>query len=289
RAAGAGRRRRSWPLSPRAWAPGGGGRHERRPRSLLVVPGLGVRPARRAAVLRDAVARRDVAELVAHQAHAHQRRRLPDRADAVLLVDQDPPDLARRFDALLRLLTGGAAEQLVDLEQVRILGLAALLAARGVPLGELRSHERLGRIDRDGMAREQVKQLGAAVVPDHDLVFVGLGAREGERALGILDVGLDADRAPVVGDLLAEPRPGQARLYRLDLEAQPLAIVGAQPEALGILLVEADLVEQRVGLLGIVGRPLLPPPFAREVGQVLAGGGRAGGRDAEPEGFVQLV
>src|SRR5919106_4503106 len=119
--------------SPRV-APGGSSAGKRPFGSLLVVPGLGVRPAGRPAMLRDAVAGRDVAELVADQPHAHQRRRLTDRADAVLLVDQDLPDLLGGLDPLLGLLARGAAVQLEDLHHVRILGLAALLAVRGVPL-----------------------------------------------------------------------------------------------------------------------------------------------------------
>ena len=57
-------------------------------------------------MLGDADARGDVAELVADQAHAHQRGRLADRADVPLLVDDDLPDLLRRLDAILLLLTG---------------------------------------------------------------------------------------------------------------------------------------------------------------------------------------
>src|SRR5918994_7397330 len=107
---------------PRA-RPGGSSGGRRPFGSLLVVPGLGVRAAGRAAVLRDAVARRDVAELVADQAHAHQRRRLTDRADAVLLVDQDLPDPLGGLEPLVGLLAGSAPVQLEDLEHRRIVGL----------------------------------------------------------------------------------------------------------------------------------------------------------------------
>src|SRR5437763_8722838 len=99
---------------------------------------------RRAAMLGDADARGDVAELVVDQAHAHQGRGLADRADVPLLVDDDLPDLLRDLEALLRLLAGGRAEELIDLEDVGIARLRALRAVRGVPDGEGRSHVGLG-------------------------------------------------------------------------------------------------------------------------------------------------
>src|SRR5438876_11636017 len=98
---------------------------------LLVIPRLRMLAARRAAVLSDAHSRGDVAELVAGQADAHHRRRLADRADAVLLIDEDLPYLLRRLEALFRLLPRRGAKELVDLEEIRVLRLDPLLAARG--------------------------------------------------------------------------------------------------------------------------------------------------------------
>src|SRR6202795_4226839 len=111
-----------------------GGYGGARPRSLLlVVPRLRMRAAGYAAVLGDADARGDVAELVADQAHAHQRGRLADRADVPLLVDHDLPDLLRDLEALLLLLAGGRAEQLERLQHVGIARLRPLRPVRGVP------------------------------------------------------------------------------------------------------------------------------------------------------------
>src|SRR5678816_886312 len=77
-------------------------RTSRRPRYASMLPGRGsglvvergrVRRARRARVLRVRLARRDIPQLIAHDAHAHRGRRQPDGADAELLVHQDLPDL----------------------------------------------------------------------------------------------------------------------------------------------------------------------------------------------------
>src|SRR5918996_1568618 len=99
------------------------------PSSLLVEPSLRMRAARRAAVLRDAHPRGNIAELVAREPDAHQGRRLADGADAVLLVDQNFPDLLRVPDPPSLIEAGGGAEQVEDLDQVRIVGFAALIAA----------------------------------------------------------------------------------------------------------------------------------------------------------------
>src|SRR5262249_49078455 len=72
--------------------------------SRLVVPRLGMRAARRAAVLRDARPPRQVHQPPARQPHAHQRRRLPAGADGELLVHHDLPDLLRDLVAVLLLL-----------------------------------------------------------------------------------------------------------------------------------------------------------------------------------------
>src|SRR4051794_16297754 len=102
--------------------------------SRLEVPCLRVRIARRAAMLRVAHARRDVAQAVRYQPDAKPRRRLADRAYAVLLVHQDLPDLLCILVAAFRLETGGLGIQVEDLQDVGIIGLLALRAAGRVPL-----------------------------------------------------------------------------------------------------------------------------------------------------------
>src|SRR5438270_151002 len=100
---------------------------------LLVIPRLRMAAPGGAAMLGDADARGDVAELVVDQPDAHQRRGLADRADVPLLVDDDLPDLLRDLVALVRLLPRRRAEELEDLEHVRILRRGPLRAVRGVP------------------------------------------------------------------------------------------------------------------------------------------------------------
>src|ERR1700752_3590294 len=90
------------PLPARGRGPGRGGRPTARLR--LVVEGGRVRRAGRARVLRVRLARRDVAQLVGHDAHTHGGGRHPDGADAELLVHQDLPDVLRDLVAVLRLL-----------------------------------------------------------------------------------------------------------------------------------------------------------------------------------------
>src|SRR5260370_37908656 len=70
-------------------------------RSRLVEESLGARAAGRAAMLRDAGAARNIAELSVCEPHAHQGRRLSDSADRVLLIHQDLPDLLRGLVALV--------------------------------------------------------------------------------------------------------------------------------------------------------------------------------------------
>src|SRR5262245_20799541 len=101
--------------------------------SRLVVEGRRVRGARRAAVLGVDLPRRDVAELAAHDAHAHGGRRLAHGADAVLLVHHDLPDLLGDLVSLLGLLATRRAEQLQRLDQLRIRRRLSLLAVAGVP------------------------------------------------------------------------------------------------------------------------------------------------------------
>src|SRR5260370_12791086 len=63
--------------------------------SRLEEPGFGMRAARRAAMLGNAGAARDIRQLAADDADPLRRRRLAADADAVLVVDQDLPDLLR--------------------------------------------------------------------------------------------------------------------------------------------------------------------------------------------------
>src|SRR5258705_5738195 len=219
-----------------------------------------VRGARRARVLRVGLPRRDISQPVAHDAHAHGGRGLPHRADAVLLVHENLPDVLGDLVALRGLLAARRAEELQRLDQLGILGRLALLPAAGVPAGDRMPEERLHRIYRQGMAREEIEHLGAVVGPERDLVLVACDAREEEAPLQLLDVGLDADLLPLLLDHLGDLRVGDEGARRgLQLEAEPPLAVGAQPIALAVLLGEAGLVEELIGLLDVEGGPLLAP------------------------------
>ena len=109
------------------------------------------------------------------------------------------------------------------------------------------------------MAGEQIQQFGAAVVPDENVRFVVADAGERQVALQFAHVGLDADLLPLVGDHLGQFRVGQEGLDGDDLDAQPFAVVGADPEAGAVLFGQADLVQQRVRLLDIERGPFLAP------------------------------
>src|SRR5205823_6512369 len=73
------------------------------------------------------------------------------------------------------------------------------------------------------------------------------------------------------------------------LEPQPALAVGPLAEALGVLLVETELVEQVVGLLDVEGSPLLPRVRPGAVRRAFVRRDVARLADAEPEGLVELV
>src|SRR5439155_24927849 len=94
--------------------------------SGLVEEGRRVRGAGRARVLGIDLARGNVAQLVADDPDPHGPGRLPHGADAVLLVDQDLPDLLGDLVALLGLLARGRSEKLEGRDHSRILGRLSL-------------------------------------------------------------------------------------------------------------------------------------------------------------------
>ena len=206
----------------------------------------------------------DIAQPVGHQAHAKARRRLADRADAVLLIDQDLPDLLGVAVAAFGLEAGGLGIEIEDLQDVRIVRLGALLAAGRVPR-RIGGPERRAR-DRPAWPRSGT---GTAARSRHcsrrtaDARCWSALAKPSPRSIS-LHIGLDADLAPLVGDHFGQLGIRQERRDRDDLQAQPLAIVGAQPEAIGVLLRQPDLVEQRIGLRHVEHRPLLAPVRRRD-------------------------
>ena len=113
---------------------------------------------------------------------------------------------------------------------------------------------------------------------------------EEQAPLHFLDVRLDPDLLPLLLDHLGDlgVRDEGARRGQ-ELDPEPSLAVDPEPVTLAVLLRETDLVQQRVGLLDVERRPLLPPLRSRVVRRGL--GRRDGARDAdaEPERLVQLV
>ena len=166
-----------------------------------------------------------------------------------MLVDQNFPDFLSGLVAVARLaLAGSRFEQIIDLQHLRIGRSATLRTVRGIPCGKFGSHVGLGRINRDRVAGEQIEQFRTAIGPDHDLVLVVSGAGGRQCPLHFAHIGLNADLAPLFADHFGLLRPWQQGFDSLHLNPQPLAIVGAHAIAFGILLGQADAVEQLVGL-----------------------------------------
>jgi hypothetical protein len=61
-------------------------------------------------MLRDADTLRNVTEFVAGNPNAHEGRRLANGTYFVLLIDDDPPDLACNFDSLWLTSSGSRSE-----------------------------------------------------------------------------------------------------------------------------------------------------------------------------------
>ena len=75
----------------------------------------------------------------------------------------------------------------------------------------------------------------------------------------------------------------------VDLQPQPLAIVGAQPKTFGVLLLQADRIQHRIGLGDIERGPALAIILARAFRNDISGDRRAGHPQAEEEGLVDLL
>ena len=91
------------------------------------------------------------------------------------------------------------------------------------------------------------REAGGVLVPHLGLQVVGLAHLEVQRALADLHVDLDADLLEVPGDQRPDVAVGAEDLDHRELDQDALA-ARQQAEALGVLLVQADGVEQPVGL-----------------------------------------
>ena len=249
-----------------------------------------MRALRRARVLHVDLPRRDVAHRVLDDADPHHRRRHADRADAEDVVDDDLPDLLGGLVALFLALAAGRSVEIERLEHRFFARRHAFFAVGHEPVGDQRAHHRLGRVDRQGMAREGVDQLRSVVRPHEDLVLVVAHAGHAQVALQLRDVELDADLLPLLGDGLGDAGEGHERAGDgKDLQAQPPAAVAAHAKAFAVLLGQTDLVEELVGLLDVERGPLGAPLFAGALRHVRGRRDAAGGADPEPEGLVELV
>ena len=138
---------------------------------------------------------------------------------------------------------------------------------------------------------ERQEQVGAAVgVPDRALhLAIGQPLDRNRVESTSLDGGIDADIAPVGCDHFADfgGQGANAQTGLFDQVGERLAIL-AQADALGILLIQAHLVQQLVGLIFVE----LRPGGAVFLLVILGGGHRAqlahAGR-AEEQALVDLV
>ena len=79
--------------------------------------------------------------------------------------------------------------------------------------------------------------LAAVIVPGAELLLVGGRALDGQAALDLLDLEVDADLLPLLADHLGDLRVlHELAAERHDLDAQPALAVAAQAVALGVLL-----------------------------------------------------
>ena len=232
----------------------------------------------------------NVAHIVFDDAHAHERRRLTDRANAPLLFDDDFPDFLGTGDLVGFLLAECFAEQIEGANHFGIVRLFALGAIAGIPLGKRHTHVTLRRVNRQRMARKEIEHLGTVVRPGDDLLFVVRRLAKRQIAFGLFDVYVNADLFPVLLDHLADLGVRHERAADGDhFEAQASFAIGAEAETFAVLFVQAHLVEQVVGLLEVERSPFLVPLGAGAVDRVRRRSGRAGYAHAKPKRFVELI
>src|SRR6202790_5582992 len=140
------------------------------------------------------------------------------------------------------------------------------------------------------MAGEEVDHFRAVVRPGDHLVFVTVVAGESQIALQFLDIEVDADLLPLLLDHFADRRVwNELAADRDQLETKASLPVGPQAIPFAILLDQADLVEQLIGLLQVESRIFLVPFGARAIESIGRRRYRSNGSHAEPERFVELV
>src|SRR5438128_3186228 len=262
------------------------------PPGPLVLPVESDRPRdpRRLAVWAVVLPGRDVAHVVLDDPYAHGGRSHADHADDVDLLGRDPPDVLTELDPLLLGHAEGLPPLVHQLAHLR-LGLLALRARRVEPLDVQRpGGGDGGELEGEDVQRKREEVLAAVVVPGAELLLVGGGPLEGEAPLDFLHDQVDADLLPLLADHLGDLRElNELAAQGHDLDAQPALAVAAQPEALGVLLGQPDLVQHLVGLLHVERGPHLPVLRTRVVLVVVSRHHRARRPRAEPERLVDLV
>src|SRR5262249_56193337 len=99
-----------------------------------------------------------------------------------------------------------------------------------------------GEVEGKDVQREGEEVLAAVVVPRAKLLLVGGRALEGQAALDLLHLEVDADLLPLLADHLRDLRVlHELAAERHDLDAEPALAVRPQAIALPVLLGEADL------------------------------------------------
>src|SRR6266850_1885373 len=157
------------------------------------------------------------------------------------VAGREMPDVLAELDALLL----GHAEGLLPLFHQLLhlrLRLLALRAAGVEPLHVVRPRAgHRSELVGEHVEGEGEEVLAAVVVPGGELLLVGGRALEGQAALDLLHLQVDADLLPLLADHLGDLRVlHELPAERHDLDPQPALAVGAQAVALRVLLREPD-------------------------------------------------
>ena len=232
---------------------------------------------------------RHVVQFHVDHGHALVRRGQADRADLEHVVHPQLEELLGDLDLFGRADRLGPVLQLDDLLGLRR-RLNALLAVGVVPLLPQRS---VGEVPVQVLAeivlgRAGEREPGRVLVPHLGLQVVGLAHLEVQGALADLHVDLDADLLEVLGDQRADVAVGTEHLDHREFDHDALA-AREQAEALGVLLVQADRIEQPVGLGRVVLGVLEGVLVAGVVGMALLRNALARLAGAEEGGLVDLL
>ena len=229
-------------------------------RLALEVEGRRPRAARRAHVLGVDLPLRDVAQLFLITRTPMKAGDWP-TVPMLHAARHDLPDLLARFDLFRLVQCRGALEYSSKACSISgSSGFSPCLPPEAYHLAIRHTHVALDRsTGRHGMGRGRSSRCrrsptGGSAAP------VGRACRC-QVALHLLDVRLDADLLPLLRDHLGDLGVrNELPADRDHLEPQPLPLPSRRRKPFGVLLVQANLVQQLVGLLQVERRPLCATP-----------------------------